>query len=77
MHFPYQNLILVRLLTHFVCMALQEVEGICSPIISKMYGQGGAAPGGDFGGGGMPDFGGEAPGAGASSGPGPKIEEVD
>jgi L1 cell adhesion molecule like protein len=56
---------------------LKELEGICSPIISKMYQGAGGAPGGmpDMGGaGGMPDMGGAAGGA---SGPGPKIEEVD
>ncbi|XP_010459142.1 PREDICTED: heat shock 70 kDa protein 5-like [Camelina sativa] len=50
---------------------LKELEGICNPIISKMY-QGGAGAGGPTGG--MPtdgDFGGSS-GAG-----GPKIEEVD
>jgi heat shock protein 1/8 len=54
---------------------LKELEGLCNPIISKMYqGAGGGAPEG-----GMPDFG--AGGAGAEAGggaaPGPKIEEVD
>merc|ERR1711966_30148 len=51
---------------------LKEIEGICNPIISKMYqGAGGAPPpGADFGGAGA---GAEGPGAG----PGPKIEEVD
>ncbi|CAL8463909.1 g3444 [Coccomyxa elongata] len=56
---------------------LKELEGVCSPIISKMYaGAGGAEgmPGGMPGG--MPDMGGASAG-GASSGPGPKIEEVD
>ncbi|XP_010476705.1 PREDICTED: heat shock 70 kDa protein 5 [Camelina sativa] len=50
---------------------LKELEGICNPIISKMY-QGGAGAGGPTGG--MPtdgDFG------GSSSAGGPKIEEVD
>ena len=54
---------------------LKELEGLCNPIISKMYqGAGGAPPGG-----GMPDFGaGGAGGAeGPGAGPGPKIEEVD
>merc|ERR1719498_2117883 len=51
---------------------LKELEGVCSPIISKAY-QGGGAPGADAGMGGMPsDMGGDAGGAG-----GPKIEEVD
>ncbi|KAK3282661.1 hypothetical protein CYMTET_9611 [Cymbomonas tetramitiformis] len=55
---------------------LKELEGICNPIMSKMY-QGGAGgmPGG------MPDFGagGDASGPPPSSGggSGPKIEEVD
>lgn len=55
----------------------KEIEGICSPIISKMYqseGGAGGMPGGmpDMGGaGGMPDMGG-AGGAG-----GPTVEEVD
>ncbi|KAK9918269.1 hypothetical protein WJX75_002754 [Coccomyxa subellipsoidea] len=56
---------------------LKELEGVCSPIISKMYqGAGGAEgmPGGMPGG--MPDMSGASAG-GASSGPGPKIEEVD
>jgi len=57
---------------------LKELEGLCNPIMSKMYQAGG--------GGGMPDMsgmGGDAggappPGDGASSGQGgPKIEEVD
>ncbi|KAL1201398.1 Heat shock 70 kDa protein 5 [Cardamine amara subsp. amara] len=47
---------------------LKELEGICSPIISKMY-QGGAGSGSPIGG--MPTDGGSS-GAG-----GPKIEEVD
>ena len=48
---------------------LKELEGVCGPIISKMYGAGaGGAPGG----GGAPDA---APEGGA--GAGPKIEEVD
>merc|ERR1712159_472726 len=49
---------------------LKELEGVCNPIISKMYqGAGGAPPGADMGGAGAEDAG------GASSGP--KIEEVD
>ena len=62
---------------------LKELEGTCSPIISKMYQGGGGAggmPGGmpDMGGmgGGMPDMGGASAGA-SSGGAGPKIEEVD
>jgi len=50
---------------------LKELEGICNPIISKMYqGAGGAAP--DMGG-----MGGDAGAEGPGAGPGPKIEEVD
>merc|ERR1712150_117171 len=58
----------------------KEVEGLCNPIITKLYqGMGGAPPGAggmpDFGAGGAPGAGGAAPGAG--SGSGPTIEEVD
>nr|AGT28484.1 heat shock protein 70 [Pseudodiaptomus annandalei] len=53
----------------------KEVEGICNPIITKLYqAAGGGMPGG------MPDMGGAAAGAapqGGSSGSGPTIEEVD
>jgi len=58
----------------------KEVEGVCNPIITKLYQQAGGAPGG------MPDMGGMPggmPGAGAGgapsggSGSGPTIEEVD
>merc|ERR1712058_10765 len=56
----------------------KELEGICNPIITKLYqASGGAPPGGA---GGMPDFGGAAPGGaapGAGAGAGPTIEEVD
>lgn len=51
-----------------------ELEAVCNPIISKMYGAGGAPPGG------MPDMGGDAGmggGAAGGSSAGPKIEEVD
>nr|AKP06195.1 heat shock protein 70-2 [Eriobotrya japonica] len=52
---------------------LKELEGLCNPIIAKMYqGAGGA-------GGGMP-MGDDMPGGastGSAGGPGPKIEEVD
>ncbi|KAH7546108.1 hypothetical protein FEM48_Zijuj01G0165600 [Ziziphus jujuba var. spinosa] len=53
---------------------LKELEGICNPIIAKMYqGGGGDMPmGGD-----MPAGGGYGGGSTGSSGPGPKIEEVD
>merc|ERR1711876_112267 len=57
----------------------KEVEGVCNPIITKLYQAGGGMPGGMPGApGGMPDMGG-APGgaAGAGSGAGPTIEEVD
>ncbi|XP_050404723.1 heat shock cognate 71 kDa protein [Patella vulgata] len=57
----------------------KEVEGVCNPIITKLYqGAGGGAPGGMPGG--MPDFGGTgagAAGAGGTGGSGPTIEEVD
>jgi L1 cell adhesion molecule like protein len=49
---------------------MKELEGICNPIIAKMY-QGAAGP--DMAGGMAED----APAAGGSSGAGPKIEEVD
>merc|ERR1712170_162394 len=56
----------------------KEVEGICNPIITKLYQSAGGAPGGMPGGmpGGVP---GGMPGAGAApgSGSGPTIEEVD
>jgi L1 cell adhesion molecule like protein len=57
----------------------KELEGVCNPIMTKMYQGAGGAPGGMPGG--MPDMsgmggmGGAAP-AGASSA-GPKVEEVD
>jgi len=54
---------------------LKELEGMCNPVISKLYQQGGGAPGGmpgDFGGAGAPP----PEGAGGASS-GPKIEEVD
>lgn len=55
----------------------KEVEGVCNPIITKLYQGAGGAPGGMPGGmGGMPDMGGEAPTSGAG-GAGPTIEEVD
>mmetsp|Transcript_7166 Transcript_7166/g.21062 ORF Transcript_7166/g.21062 Transcript_7166/m.21062 type:complete len:650 (-) Transcript_7166:3816-5765(-) len=49
---------------------LKEVEGVCSPIISKMYQAGGAPEGG------APGAGGGFPGAGGASS-GPTVEEVD
>jgi L1 cell adhesion molecule like protein len=48
----------------------KEIEGICNPIMAKMYQGAGGAPGGMPGG--MPDMGG-----GAGAGAGPKVEEVD
>merc|ERR1719495_542948 len=50
----------------------KEVEGVCNPIITKLYADAGGAPGGMPGG--MPDAG-EAPSGGSSAGP--TIEEVD
>merc|ERR1711890_38242 len=59
----------------------KEVEGVCNPIITKMYQAAGGAPGGmpDMGGmGGMPEgAGGAGAPPGAGSGSGPTIEEVD
>uniref|UniRef100_A0A146LE38 Heat shock protein cognate 4 n=2 Tax=Lygus hesperus TaxID=30085 RepID=A0A146LE38_LYGHE len=58
----------------------KELEGICNPIITKLY-QGAGGPGGMPGGmpGGFPGAGGAAPGGGApgAGGAGPTIEEVD
>merc|ERR1712088_322691 len=51
----------------------KEIEGVCNPIITKLYQAAGGAPGGMPGG--MPGAGGAAPGGG--SGSGPTIEEVD
>ncbi|KAL4229503.1 hypothetical protein ACF0H5_012543 [Mactra antiquata] len=60
----------------------KELEGICNPIITKLYQAAGGAPGGAGGmPGGMPNFGGAggpggaAPGGGSAGGP--TIEEVD
>ncbi len=54
----------------------KEVEGICNPIITKLYQAAGGAPGGMPGGpGGMPGAAGAA--AGGTGGAGPTIEEVD
>ncbi|GMH40629.1 hypothetical protein BSKO_08533 [Bryopsis sp. KO-2023] len=58
---------------------LKSLEGICNPIMTKMYQAGAGGAGGmpDMGGmpgGGMPDMGAAA---GGDSGAGPKIEEVD
>ncbi|XP_062567684.1 heat shock cognate 71 kDa protein [Saccostrea cucullata] len=58
----------------------KELEGVCNPIITKLYQAAGGAPEGGMPGG-MPNFGGGAPGGGAApgggSGGGPTIEEVD
>ncbi|CAF1019486.1 unnamed protein product [Adineta steineri] len=57
---------------------LKELEKICSPVMTKLYGGAGGAPGGMPGGmpGGFPGGpGGAPPGAGGSAGP--TIEEVD
>jgi len=57
----------------------KDVEGVCNPIITKLYQQAGGAPGG-MPGEGMPGAGGPQPGpagAGGASGQGPTIEEVD
>merc|ERR1712219_102431 len=55
----------------------KEVEGICNPIITKLYQAAGGAPGGMPGG--MPGAPGGMPGAGAApgTGSGPTVEEVD
>jgi len=52
---------------------LKELEGICSPIITKMYGAEGGMPGMP----GMPKGNPRETGAGSGAGAGPKIEEVD
>jgi len=54
----------------------KEVEGVCNPIITKLYQAGGGAPGGMPGG--MPGMGAAAGGAASGQGgAGPTIEEVD
>jgi len=55
----------------------KELEGICGPIVTKLYQGAGGAPGGMPGG--FPGAGGPggAAGAGAGAGAGPTIEEVD
>jgi L1 cell adhesion molecule like protein len=60
----------------------KELEGICNPIITKLYSGAGGAGGMPGMPGGMPGFPGGAPGAGGAapgggSGAGPTIEEVD
>lgn len=54
----------------------KEIEGICTPIITKLYQSAGGMPGGFPGGPGGPGAPGGAPGAGGAAG-GPTIEEVD
>ncbi|EDW15172.1 hypothetical protein AWZ03_007848 [Drosophila navojoa] len=55
----------------------KELEGVCNPIITKLYQSAGGAPGGMPGmPGGMPGAG-AAPGAAGAGGAGPTIEEVD
>jgi len=55
----------------------KELEGVCTPIITKVYQQSGGAPGGMPGAGGMPG-GANMPSGGADAGSaGPTIEEVD
>lgn len=54
---------------------LKDLEGVCSPIITKMYqGEGGAAGGMPGGAGGFPGAGGMPADEGGAGGP--KIEEV-
>merc|ERR1712233_173371 len=59
----------------------KALEGIAMPILQAMGGAAGGAPGGMPGAGGMPDFRGAAPGAGAppaeDPASGPTIEEID
>ena len=58
----------------------KELEGVCMPIITKLYqGAGGAPPGAGGMPGGFPGAGGAAPGGdpGTGGGSGPTIEEVD
>jgi L1 cell adhesion molecule like protein len=54
----------------------KELEGICNPIISKLYAGAGGAPGAGMPGG-FPGAGGAGAAPGAGSGSGPTIEEVD
>lgn len=63
---------------------LKSLEGICNPIMTKMYQAGaggmpdmGGMPGGGMPGGGMPGGGMPDMGSGGDGGAGPKIEEVD
>merc|ERR1712017_59100 len=51
----------------------KELEGVCNPIIQKLYAASGGAPGPDMG---FPGAGGDAP-TSSDGGAGPTIEEVD
>merc|ERR1712228_764202 len=53
----------------------KEVEGICNPIITKLYQAAGGAPGGMPGG--MPGAGGPGAAGAPGAGSGPTVEEVD
>jgi L1 cell adhesion molecule like protein len=54
----------------------KELEGVCTPIITRLYqGEGGGMPGGGMPGGGMPAGG--MPGGASSGRGGPTVEEVD
>jgi len=58
----------------------KELESVCTPIITKLYQQGGMPGGAGMPGGGMPGgmpTGGQQPSGGSSGGSGPTIEEVD
>jgi len=61
----------------------KELEGVCNPIVTKLYQGAGGGPGGmpDFGGAGGDESGGAGGAGGASGGgggaSGPKVEEVD
>jgi len=58
----------------------KELEAVASPIMMKIYQQGGAGggmPGGGMPGGGMPGGFGGAPSGGAGGNDGPVVEEVD
>eukprot|EP00274_Cyanoptyche_gloeocystis_P003186 CAMPEP_0196655812 /NCGR_PEP_ID=MMETSP1086-20130531/8566_1 /TAXON_ID=77921 /ORGANISM="Cyanoptyche gloeocystis , Strain SAG4.97" /LENGTH=663 /DNA_ID=CAMNT_0041988313 /DNA_START=56 /DNA_END=2047 /DNA_ORIENTATION=+ len=58
----------------------KELEGVCMPIMAKLYGGAGGAPGGmpgGFPGGGFPGAGGPGEEPPRSSGRGPVVEEVD
>ena len=58
----------------------KELESVCTPIITKLYQQGGMPGGAGMPGGGMPGgmpTGGQQPSGGSSAGSGPTIEEVD